>query len=195
MIQSETKKPAGRRLRWKRILLSPLIFLAAVVVLMEDWLWDDLVRITDYFGKWPVIRQVEKLIIQLPPYGALSIFAAPTLLLIPVKLVALWFISHGSPFMGLVTAVMAKVVGTAIVARLYSLTHAKLLKIEWFAWLHTKYVEFKGKVYATINGWAIYRLVHARLGALKIRLRMMFSGEGFFKRRWMAARKLLRKGE
>lgn len=194
MIDSEQKKPP-RRIRWKRLLLSPLIILAAIIVLVEDWLWDDLVRITGYIGRWPVIRQVERLITQLPPYGALSIFAAPTLLLIPVKLVALWFISHGSPLMGLVTAVLAKVLGTALVARLYSLTHEKLLRIAWFAWLHERYVAFKEKVYAAIKGSAIYRLVHARLRGVKLRVKAMFSGEGFFKRRWMAARRLLRRGE
>lgn len=194
-MDTDPGKPVGRRLRWKRILLAPLIVLAAIVVLVEDWLWDDLVRITGYIGKLPVLRQVEKLITQLPPYGALSIFAAPTLLLIPVKLVALWFLSHGSPFMGLVTAVTAKIVGTAIVARLYSLTHSKLLKISWFAWLHVRYVDFKGRVYAAIKGSAVFRLVQAKFRSLKLRIKLIFSGEGFFKRRWMAARRLLRKGE
>ena len=38
---------------------------------------------------------VEGRIHQLPPYGALAIFLLPTLLLLPVKLLALWLIGQG----------------------------------------------------------------------------------------------------
>ncbi len=59
-------------------------------------------------------------------------FATPSLLLIPVKLAALYFIAHGQPALGFLTAAAAKIVGTALVARIYTLTQKNLLRIGKF---------------------------------------------------------------
>src|SRR5438128_421474 len=106
----------------KKILAAPFMFLAAIFVLLEDWLWDDLLRLMAAIGRLPVFRQIEMLIASLPPYLSLVVFAVPTLLLIPVKLAAVWLIAHGQHLLGLFTVIGAKVVGTALVARIYSLT-------------------------------------------------------------------------
>src|SRR5262245_32073301 len=89
----------------KRILAAPFVLIAAIVVLFEEWLWDDLQRIAAAIGRLPLLRQVESLIAGLPPYAALAMFAAPSLLLIPVKLAALYFIAHGQPALGLMAVI------------------------------------------------------------------------------------------
>src|SRR2546428_6845883 len=121
--------------RWKRLLAAPFVLIAAIVVLFEEWLWADLRRAAAAIGRLPLVRQIESLIARLPPYAALAMFAAPTLLLIPVKLAALYFIAHGRPAFGLAAVIAAKIVGTALIARIYALTHANLLRIGWFAFL------------------------------------------------------------
>ena len=98
--------------RLKKLLAAPFILIAAIFVLLEDWLWDDLLRLAVWLGRLPVLRHIEALIAGLPPYGALAVFGAPSLLLVPVKVVALWFIGHGHASLGLLTAVVAKIVGT-----------------------------------------------------------------------------------
>src|SRR5581483_11020994 len=117
----------------KKILAAPFVLLAAIVILFEDWLWDDLLRLAAALGRLPGLRQIEQLIAALPPYGALAAFSLPSLLLVPVKLAAFWFIAHGRASLGLLTVVMAKIVGTALLARIYALTHTQLLRIAWFA--------------------------------------------------------------
>src|SRR5689334_16830173 len=115
----------------KKILAAPFVFLAAIFVLLEDWLWDDLLRLMAALGRLPVLRQIETLIASLPPYPALAVFAVPSLLLIPVKLAAVWLLAHGQHVLGLGIVIGAKVVGTALAARIYSLTEKKLLLIGW----------------------------------------------------------------
>lgn len=182
------------KFRWKKLLAAPFILIAAIFVLLEDWLWDDLQRLAAAIGRLPVFRQVESLIANLPPYAALSVFAVPTLLLLPVKLAALWFIAHGQAAFGFLVVVFAKVAGTALVARIYTLTEPKLLLIGWFAWLHARFVIFKARVYDTIKASRIYQRIHRQSQILKERFRLLaHRRKGFWRRRWEAAIKFSRR--
>ena len=144
--------------RLKRLLSAPFVLIAAIVVLFEEWLWDDLQRIAAAVGRLPLFRQIESLIAGLPPYVALAMFGAPSLLLIPVKLAALYFIAHGQPTLGLVTAIGAKIAGTALVARIYALTHPNLLRIGWFAFVHARVLAFKTRVHEAIKSTRFYKV-------------------------------------
>lgn len=178
-------------MKLKKILAAPFVLIAAVVVLLEDWLWDDLARLMAFIGRMPVLRQLENIIANLPPYAALAVFIVPSLLLIPVKLSALWLISHGQHALGLFTVIGAKLIGTALVARIYTLTQGSLLKILWFAWLHTRFTAFKQKVYGYLKATAIYQSAHE----LKVKLKKFVLGRGkaFWRKRWEAARRYARR--
>ncbi|MGH9939439.1 MAG: hypothetical protein ACREAM_24635, partial [Blastocatellia bacterium] len=178
----------------KRLLAAPFVFIAAVVVLFEEWLWDDLQRIAAAIGHLPLFHQIESLIAGLPPYGALAMFGAPSLLLIPVKLAALYFIAHGQPALGLMTAIGAKIAGTALVARIYVLTQPNLLRIGWFAWLQARFVAFKTRIHEAIKSTSLYKAAH------QLRLRMRAALAEFSRRRravwrsrWEAAIRLSRR--
>jgi hypothetical protein len=178
----------------KRLLAAPFVFIAAIVVLLEDWLWEDLRRLAAAVGRLPVFRQIEALIVNLPPYGSLAIFAAPSLLLIPVKLSALWLIAHGQAWLGVAAAIGAKIAGTAMVARIYQLTEPKLLRIGWFAWLHERFVAFKSRVYRVIKSTRLYQTIHRQSQKLREMIRRMLGQRrSFWRRRWNAAVKLLRR--
>lgn len=69
----------------KRLLAAPFVFVAAIIILLEDWLRDDLQRLAAAIGRLPIFHQIESFIAGLPPYGALAMFATPSLLLVPVK--------------------------------------------------------------------------------------------------------------
>ena len=179
------------KIKLKKILAAPFVVIAAIIVLLEDYLWDDLARLMAYIGRLPVLRQLERIIANLPPYAALAVFVVPSLLLIPVKLSALWLISHGQHALGLFTVVGAKIIGTALVARIYTLTQGNLLKILWFATLHAKFTAFKYKVYSYIKATAIYQSAHE----LKVKVKKFVKGSGkaFWRKRWEAARRFARR--
>ena len=178
----------------KRLLAAPFILIAAIIVLFEEWLWDDLQRIAAAIGRLPLLRQFESFIAGLPPYAALALFGAPSLLLIPVKLAALYLIAHGQPMFGLMTVIAAKIAGTALVGRIFVLTQPNLLRIGWFAWLYARFLTFKTRIHETIQSTAIYQAVH------RLRLRMRAALVEFSRNRrtvwgnrWRAAIKLSRK--
>ena len=63
------------------------------------------------------------------------------MLLVPVKLGALWMIQQGQPMLGVAIIVAAKVLGTALDGRLFVLVESQLMTFAWFvrcaAWWRT----------------------------------------------------------
>ncbi|WP_373988486.1 hypothetical protein [Duganella sp. BuS-21] len=119
--------------RFQRWLLTPLVYLAALLLLLEDWLWDLGTRLMNRLSRWPPLHRLEAWICRLGPKAALLLFVLPAALLFPVKLLALWAMAHGYPLLGLGVILLAKLGGAAAVARLYLLTRPVLLTITWFA--------------------------------------------------------------
>ena len=57
----------------------------------------------------------------------------PAVLLFPIKLLALWLIGEGHTALGIGVIVAAKLVGTALVGRLFILVEPQLMQFAWFA--------------------------------------------------------------
>ena len=122
-----------------RLLQLPL----ALIVLFYDWGWETLSHVFDWLAKRPLWRALENVIRKLPPWGALLVFLVPTVLLFPIKLAALWLIAQGQHVVGVLVIVAAKFVGTAVVARLFSLTQPALMKLYWFAAFYRWFIPWK----------------------------------------------------
>jgi len=154
-------------IRWLgRIVRVPLQWLLALVILFEEWGWEPLQRAMAWMGGLPVLRQIEAGIARLPPYAALFVFFLPSLLLVPVKLGALWLIAHEQRLLGVAVIVAAKVGGTAIVARLFALTRPALLRLAWFAALYARWTVWKEALLAQVRAslaWRIARRWRQRL--------------------------------
>ena len=130
----------------------------ALLILFEEWGWDPLQHALVRLSERLRLRWLEPRIRALPPYAALALFAAPALLLLPVKLMALWSIGAGHAVLGAVAIVAAKVLGTAIVARLFTLTEPALLRLAWFARLHGRWIRWKGALLAQVRAsWPLRR--------------------------------------
>ncbi|MET3430916.1 hypothetical protein ABIC71_000379 [Herbaspirillum seropedicae] len=170
--------PAPRRPRpWRRRLLAPLIYTAALLLMLEEWLWDASQAVLARIPAWPLLVRLQRWVERLSPYAALLIFLAPTLLLLPVKILALLSITHGHPTLGLCIVLIAKVLGTALVARIYALTRRSLLSLAWFQRYHDKLMEIKARLLAQLHasaGWRqLQRLRQSlREGMLRLRLRL-----------------------
>jgi hypothetical protein len=106
--------------------------LLAILVLFEQWGWEPLAALLRRIGHLAPIAALERIISRLPPYAALLAFGLPTAFLLPLKLLALYLIAHGHAVVATALFIGAKVVGTAVVARLYQLTSPQLMQIGWF---------------------------------------------------------------
>ena len=70
----------------------------------------------------------------------------PLLALLPVKLLALYWLGQGHFVLGLGVIIAAKVGGTAITARLFMLTQPTLMRLAWFARLFARWMAWKTRV-------------------------------------------------
>jgi len=150
----------------KRFLLAPLIYGAAILLLFEEWLWHASKRVLARLPLLAFIVRLEAWISSLSPYAALAIFLAPSLLLIPVKILALLSITHGHATTGVVIVLLAKVLGTALVARLYSLTNTALSSLAWFVRWREALLRFKDRMIAHLRATAAWQQVEASVAAL-----------------------------
>jgi hypothetical protein len=90
----------------------------------------------------------------------------PTLLLLPVKLLALWLIGQGKVFAGTLVILSAKVVGTAIVARLFTLTQPALMQLAWFSLWYGRWTVWKAALLVQVRAswaWRFARVVKHRV--------------------------------
>jgi hypothetical protein len=151
--------------RLLHLLLFPLQWLAttllALVILFEEWGWEPLQALLARIGRWPGFRWIEARITQLPPHWALAVLLLPSLLLLPVKLLALWAISRGHGVLGALVIVAAKLGGTAVVARLFTLTRPALMRMPWFARNYGRWTVWKEALLARVRASAPWRAVQA----------------------------------
>jgi hypothetical protein len=152
-------------------MFAPLVFLAAVVLLVEEWCWDTGIRLTRALVRWPALAALEDRVRALPPYAALCVFVLPGLLLLPVKVLALVAIAHGHALSGIATIVLAKVGGAAVVARLYVLTLPTLLAVGWFARCHRWFMGAKTRCLAYLRASRAYHVTGRALRGLRIGFR------------------------
>jgi hypothetical protein len=124
-------------------LFAPLVHLAALLLLLEEWCWDLGARLGAGLARWPLLAALEARVRLLPPWAALCLFVLPGLLLLPVKLLAVVAIAHGHAISGIATIVAAKLGSAVVVARLYALTLPTLLAIGWFARCHGWFMRLK----------------------------------------------------
>jgi hypothetical protein len=124
-------------------LRTALQVLLALLILLEEWGWRPLAELLGRLARWRPWARLEYAIARLPPYAALVAFVLPSGLLLPLKFLALFLIAKGQLVLAALLFAGAKVGATALVARLYMLTEPALLQIEWFAWLHDRFVPWK----------------------------------------------------
>lgn len=134
----------------KKLLLIPL----AIILIIEEWLWDFFSAMGHYLIQLLQLQRFELWLSQASPRTALLTFMVPVLLVTPINLVAIALIVHGLILQGIVLEIFAKLLGTLLIARVFSLTKNQLLTYSiisfvyhgvsgWLRWAHAKVAETK----------------------------------------------------
>jgi hypothetical protein len=159
--------------------------LLAIIVVFEEWGWKPLAAALARLGRLRPFALLEAWIAGLPPYGALAVFGLPSLLLLPLKLLSFWLIAQGYALAAACLFIGAKVVGTALVARIFMLTQPALMRIGWFARLYHWAMPIKTALVEWVRAswaWRVGRILKARvvrriaplIVAIKARLARLF---------------------
>ena len=149
-----------------RLLKFQLMLLLALVLLFEEWGWRPLAAMLAGLARFRPWARIEAWIAGLPPYGALVVFGMPATLLLPVKLAALYFLAHGEPVRATLVLIAAKLVGTALVARIFLLTKPTLMQLDWFARAYHRFIPWRDAITAKIRAswvWRYGRLLKSRI--------------------------------
>lgn len=143
----------------------------AFLLWLEDWLWEPLAELMRRLGTLPVLRQIEALLRRAPPWLALACYAVPVLSLLPFKIVGLYLLGKGHIVLGGGVFILAKLVGTALCARIFALTRHTLMKLAWFARLWRGFVALREAVYARVTSHPVWRAMRRYRLALKRQIR------------------------
>ena len=161
----------------RAVLLPP----AAAILFVEEWGWRPLAALLARLGRFLPLARLEALLRRAPPRLALALFLVPAVLLFPIKLVALWLIDGGRTVLGLSVIVATKLIGTAVVGRLFVLLEPQLMQFAWFARAVTAWQVVKARIRAALHRSAWWQAARdaARAGArglrsMRVRLRRAF---------------------
>lgn len=147
------------------VLMRSLEFLLALIIVFEEWGWRPLAELLGRLARWRPWAAVESVIIRLPPYAALVVFALPSTLLLPLKFLAIFLVAKGQVVAAGLLFIAAKVVATALIARLFLLTQPALMQIGWFAWAHDTVMPWKDALVARVHAswpWRAGRVLKER---------------------------------
>ena len=151
--------------RLKTLLRNLVFSFIAAVVVFEEWGWEPLAALIARLARLPLLAWIERRIKLLPPWGALLIFGLPALALLPVKLVAVYLFAHGMRSFGVILLLGAKLIGTAVAARLFQLTEPALMQLPWFARWYPRWKAWKDQLIEQVRAsvpWRMARRFNAR---------------------------------
>jgi hypothetical protein len=148
--------------------------------------------VTGWIAFLPLVRKFEAMILRLPPYATMVVFLLPMLTLFPLKVLAVYWLTCGYWFASVALLVTAKVLGTAIVARMYVVCQPKLMTIAWFRKLHRWLTTTRDMLYAAVRAMPFFLAARKYLTEIKLsakRFMSQFQGPNGLWARWRAIRR------
>ena len=134
------------------------------------------VPIAAAIARWPPVARLEAWLRGLPPWGALLAFVAPSLLVIPIKLSAVWFAFHHRYGLSALSVVVGKMLATALVARLYQVLRPTLVKMPWYLSAETWLFDWRDRLYAFVRALPAWQRAKALVQRVRIWVRELVFG-------------------
>ncbi len=157
----------------KKILLS----ICAVILIIEEWLWD----VLSAFGHYLVVRlglvRFENWLMQTTPYQALFAISIPILLVTPLNFFAIWLLANGLILQGISLELFAKLLGTIFIARFFTLSKPQLLTFRLIAALYNTISAWLQCAQDKITETAVYRIAKKFKAEVKARWAVWFNAK------------------
>jgi len=160
----------------KRALELLFVPVAAAIVFVEDVLLHYLGVAMAALARWPPVARLEAWLAGLPPWAALAVFVAPSALVLPVKLAAVWFALQGKFILAAASVAIGKIVATALVARLYKVLRPTLLRLSWYLRAETWLFDWRDRLYAFVRALPAWQAAKALVRRAKVWLVQLVSG-------------------
>jgi hypothetical protein len=141
----------------KKLLLS----LLAILLIIEEWLWDALSALGHFLAYHLGLARFERWLAQTSPYQALCAISIPILLVTPLNIAALWLLAQGLILQGIGLEIVAKLLGTLFIARFFTLTKPQLLTFRLIAWVYSTITYWLHWAHEKITETAVYQWAKA----------------------------------
>ena len=175
--KARTAKPL-----WRGV-TTVLLFVAAAVLLFEEWLWDHSTAIAKRLGRLPLLALLEAWIRRRSQYQAMALFVLPVIVVYPLKAVALYAMTRGYVTVGVSSFVLAKILATAVFARLFQLTEPAITKIRWVRHARDAFLKWRAFMHRWLNSQPAYRNARAMIRDTSARLRLRYRAAYRLRRR------------
>jgi hypothetical protein len=160
----------------KHALELAFVPIAAAIVFFEEVLLRTLGRAMAALALWPPVARLEAWLRRLPPWAALLAFVAPSTLVLPVKLAAVWFAFHHQYELSVASVVIGKILATALVARLYRVLRPTLVTMPWFLRAETWLFDWRDRIYAFVRALPAWQKATAMAHQARVWLVELVSG-------------------
>jgi len=134
-----------------------LLSLLAIFLIIEEWLWDLLTALGRSLSQWLNLQQFEQWLSQTTATMALVAFSIPILIVTPINLAAFGLLAKGLILQGILMEVLAKLLGTLLVARVFALTKPQLLTFTFLRITYTTVTRWLQWAHAKVTETAVYR--------------------------------------
>lgn len=155
----------------KKILLS----LLAIMLVIEEWLWDLLTVFGHTLVKWLHLEAFEQWLSRTSPVVALAAFSIPILIVTPINLLAFGLLAKGLILQGVLMEALAKLLGTLLVTRVFALTKPQLLTFAFLNFVYTTITRWLQWAHQKIIDTAVYRIAKQFKAEAKAKFAIWFS--------------------
>ena len=158
--------PSNRSLTRRR-LSRPLLFLAAVLLLIEEWLWRGTARFLRDLMRLRLVAVGADWVRRRTPHQALALFVLPLLALLPLKGVIVLAFLHGRYALGIAVLVLEKLIFSAVFAALYQLTAPAVTQIGWVLRGQEAFLRMRSALHAWLGQFQAFREARAWLRRMR----------------------------
>jgi len=148
-----------------------LLTLLAIFLIIEEWLWDFLNALGHVLAKLLFLQEFERWLSRTSPLVALVAVSIPLLIVTPINLAAFFLLAHGLILQGILLEIVAKLLGTLLVARIFALTKPQLLTFKIIALIYSTVTGWLRWAHEKIAGTTLYRAAKAFKVAAKVRIK------------------------
>lgn len=144
----------------------------AIVLIVEEWLWDLLTALGGWLARLLGLARFEAWLSQTSPTVALLTFAIPVLIVTPINIAALWLLAHGLLLQALLLELVAKLLGTLMITRVFALTKPQLLSFAAIHWVYNTIMRWLRWAHERLVQTAAYRLAKQTKARVSARIKI-----------------------
>jgi hypothetical protein len=157
--------------QFRKGLYNLLLGVLAVVIWVEQWGFKHISHHVKKWAQWSPLKRLESRIQQLPAYGAVSLFLLLGVFFFLIKIAALSIIHSGKTALGLFVLISAKLIGTVLVGRLFTVTERQLVQLAWFAQLLQWWRMTKQRLMLNLRGSLFWRRLRQIRAGLRLKIK------------------------